>query len=102
MSDSIGRSDLIKRNDVLGIIEEWYCSTHKITKLNELAEMLKGDSVYKAIYKLSAVDAVAVVRCKDCRYRGDEYECPLLAYAEYTCDDEYCSDGARREEDATD
>ena len=50
----------------------------------------------------NAEDFVEVVRCKDCRYRGDEYECPLLAFAEYTCDDEYCSDGERREDNEID
>lgn len=76
MSDLIGRSDLISRNDALGVIEEWYCSTHKITKLNELAELLRGDAVYKAIYKLSAVDAVAVDKVAQMFYEFTGDDCP--------------------------
>lgn len=49
------------------------------------------------------IDAVEVVRCKDCRYRGNGYE----GFGYYVCtelhqlmyEDEYCSRGERREAD---
>lgn len=54
-----------------------------------------------------SVDAVPVVRCKDCRYRGSSYGCPLRTlvhtegrgyhYADMTTDTGYCSYGVRKE-----
>lgn len=42
------------------------------------------------------IDAVEVVRCKDCRHR-DLFSCPL-ADNDFQKDDDYCSWGERREE----
>ena len=42
------------------------------------------------------IDAVSVVRCKDCRHR-DLFSCPL-ADNDFQKDDDYCSWGERREE----
>lgn len=55
------------------------------------------------INKLPAVDAVEVVRCKDCERRGDPGECPMCFleegdFADYTNDDGFCDRGERREE----
>jgi hypothetical protein len=47
---------------------------------------------------LPAVDAVPVVRCKDCKYNGDDEECPLLSMFAYTSHDGFCSYGERKEE----
>lgn len=44
-----------------------------------------------------AIDAVPVVRCKDCRFDGDEDDCPLLSVAAYTNPDDFCSYGERKE-----
>lgn len=53
-----------------------------------------------------AVDAVEVVRCKDCVYwtRVGKHsgKCPfLIGEHQYASDDHYCSCGERREEDGT-
>ena len=45
------------------------------------------------------IDAVEVVRCKDCKYYGDEHFCPLRSLADYTDPNDYCSMGERREDD---
>lgn len=46
------------------------------------------------------VDAVEVVRCKDCQFRDDPYDMGGLRYClrikHYTWDDNYCSFGAKR------
>lgn len=53
------------------------------------------------IKNLPAVDAVEVVRCKDCKYRGDAYECPkhFAHYhgedSDFTVDDGYCELGEK-------
>ena len=48
------------------------------------------------------VDAVEVVRCKDCIRRYDTDECPMCylsggQYVEYTSDDGYCDRGERKD-----
>ena len=48
------------------------------------------------------IDAVPVVRCKDCIRRYDTDECPMCylsggQYVEYTSDDGYCDRGERKE-----
>lgn len=58
-------------------------------------------------HRLPAANAVEVVRCKDCRYRGSSYGCPLRTlvhtegrgyhYADMTTDAGYCSYGMRKE-----
>lgn len=46
------------------------------------------------------VDAVPVVRCESCRFfKGDGLECHWGLYA---YEDDYCSNGERREADETD
>ena len=49
------------------------------------------------------VDAVEVVRCKDCIRRYDTDECPMCflsegQYYEFTRDDGFCDRGERKEE----
>lgn len=48
------------------------------------------------------VDAVEVVRCKDCRFFEDEDEdgdCWCYCHNDITCRDGYCSWGERREDE---
>lgn len=42
-----------------------------------------------------AVDAVEVVRCKDCKYQDDNTSCPMLNAVAYTKDDDFCCAGRR-------
>lgn len=93
-------SDLIKRDDALRSLEEWYARICKPETLQGLADILAGYSAYKDIAKIPAVDAVAVVRCKDCNsYNGHRY-CTYLD--ETVLDDDFCSFGERREDNEVD
>ena len=61
------------------------------------------DKAMGAVDRLPAVDAVEVVRCRDCVRRNDPSECPMCFLSEgdwddYTNDDGYCERGERREE----
>lgn len=80
-------SDLISREALFDAMreEEWQ-SWHPL------------DEVDAVIAKAPAVDAVPVVRCKDCiyRYRGSRAKCTGRR------PDEFCSDGERRFKDAVD
>jgi hypothetical protein len=69
------------------------------------------------IQKAPAVDAVEVVRCKDCKHRGDDLCCPMCFEEEYeidegdgyfdtdyithdrTVDDGFCDRGERRNDE---
>lgn len=56
------------------------------------------------------LDAVEVVRCKDCRHRGSPYKCPMRklvmpvegpgAFEDCTTDDGYCHLGEPKEVEA--
>ncbi len=41
------------------------------------------------------IDAVPVVRCKDCKKFGNDEECPMLSMQAYTEADDFCSIGER-------
>ena len=54
------------------------------------------------IEEMPTIDAVTVVRCKDCIRRYDTDECPMCfliegKYCEYTNENGYCDRGERKE-----
>ena len=59
------------------------------------------------IEEMSTIDAVTVVRCKDCIRRYDTDECPMCylsegKYYEYTNENGFCDRGERKEGDGND
>lgn len=62
-------------------------------------------NVYKIIDDCPAIDAVPVVRCKDCIYyeKGIDYppycNCPSGGISDYPQEDDFCSHGERGEEE---
>ena len=88
-------SDLIDREKLLNSVEafcEW-CDNHDFCPTCETNDCIQE------IKNAPTVDAVTVVRCKDCRYctdckYGDAYcMMNMIWYKE----DHYCSDGIRKE-----
>ena len=79
----------------------------KLISSQWLINDLLNKSFYPAIVKSSiesapAVDAVKVVRCKDCIRRYDSDECPMCyvsggQYYEYTSGNGYCDRGERKD-----
>lgn len=53
-----------------------------------------GD-VFKAIHNAPTIDAVPVVRCKDCVYRYKGYICGISG--DFTGDNEFCCKGKRED-----
>jgi hypothetical protein len=49
-------------------------------------------SIKDVVKTMPTIDAVEVVRCKDCKYWDDEDRCKLA----WTMPDEYCSRGERK------
>ena len=60
------------------------------------------DIAWNKIDQAPTIDAVPVVRCKDCIRRYDTDECPMCFliegnYCEYTNENGYCDRGERKE-----
>lgn len=85
--------DLISRSLLLKEAEDWLCDSTDLRCFTNLIEIIP------------AVDAVEVVRCKDCMfyqpYEGEEHkgDCEELVGLE-SCvyEDDFCSYGCRMEE----
>lgn len=77
-------SDLISRKELLESIE----------KVSVKGNVLDDDWVYRFVQEFPSIDAVPVVRCKNCKY----YKENTLACSRYGLeDDDYCSWAERRE-----
>lgn len=107
-------NDLISRSKAKEEIMAWAIRIMDIKNLSTEDTMIVLDT-------LPAVDAVEVVRCKDCKYQRktwhkdrrmkdsgywiywcDRNEDPFVSHAVSGRDDEFCSYGERRNGDATD
>lgn len=60
------------------------------------------DIAWNKIEQAPTIDAVPVVRCKDCIRRYDTDECPMCflsegKYYDYTNENEFCDRGERKE-----
>lgn len=77
------------------------------------AGMVSGKLVLRVVNDMPVVDAVPVVRCKDCWKRGNEMRCPMCHEDEYyeedygtgyvtrdyTEDDGFCHKGEKEKDD---
>ena len=79
----------------------------RLIDANALIKEANADGAYgyvdaKQIADAPTVDAVPVVRCKDCIRRYDTDECPMCflsegQYYEFTRDDGFCDRGERKD-----
>ena len=73
-----------------------------ISKREALKALSWDTEAYMAINMMPTVDAVPVVRCKNCKHRYHSVECPCQSYDHFyswmPADDWYCKKGERREE----
>lgn len=98
MNDLISRSALLQEvrrcKEAVGA-----CANHDY--MVGYASALSG--VEGQIADAPAVDAVEVVRCKDCRHRWDEMRCPMydmsgcFAPLDMSTDEGFCNYGAKRD-----
>lgn len=62
-----------------------------------------GDEIKKlaenAINEAIKNKFVPVVRCADCKHRGNDFECPLAPIGLGVPDDFFCADGERRNDE---
>lgn len=78
---------------------------HHVHDGEELEPMLYYDDAIQVVNDASTVNAVSVVRCKNCRFccsvlRADVMMCYL--WMGWITPDDYCSKGERRDEHETD
>lgn len=72
---------------------------------HSLIESVLAAGVYAGIDDAPTIDAVPVVRCRECKHRGSPYACPMRklvipvegpgAYEDCTEDEGYCHKGER-------
>ena len=98
------RQDLINRQDLIKAVESKHFAISDNTHPYE-AIRSQGKYFREVVDNAPQVDAVEVVRCKDCRFRkstfnGDGYFCSVWDtddYEEaYVKDNDFCSYGERR------
>lgn len=93
-------NDLISRAAAIAQIKENYCDWCDHTDLCKSCET--HDCIASIEQHVPAVDAVPVVRCKDCHYWHQELDevhhwyC-TYGWAHQTTPDHYCADGKRRD-----
>lgn len=56
-----------------------------------------NDALMYGVADAPTVDAVEVVRCKDCKYADENAMCRYVSW--YNTKDDFCSRGERREDD---
>lgn len=89
------KNDLISRSALLGNGLKVRCGLND----NGLIFVPMAD-VRKSIEEATAVDAVAVVRCKDCKHYHDfetHFDCNHVCGMDYVQPTDFCSYGERRE-----
>lgn len=77
-----------------------YDKSNELTQVSAIREYIKRQKAF--LDKFPTIDAVTVVRCKDCIRRYDTDECPMCfliegKYYEYTNENGYCDRGERKE-----
>lgn len=87
-------NDLISRQELLESIE----------KVSVKGNVIDDDWVYRFVQEFPSIDAVQVVRCKDCKYGEvddpdfpDQYYCHSTGFT-WNEGDFFCADGERKEE----
>ena len=67
-----------------------------LTKYYHHKTDVQHDALKEALGKVPTVDAVEVVRCKDCKYADEDGLCGNVVW--YNKEDDFCSMGERRED----
>lgn len=111
--DLISRKALVK--NLLQVRQEY--KDKDINNNNRFCATMRGGlrKALREVEKAPAVDAVEIVRCKDCVYRGNASKCPMC-FSEYfdsfetdygmdctvtdnTTDDGFCHKGAKMDKE---
>ena len=91
---------LIDSENLLARIDKCYQESAK-TGLG-LEPVMAMRDIKALIFRMPEVDAVPVIRCKDCKWYDTEYHCKLNGYGCGRSPDWFCADGKKEEEDTED
>lgn len=100
MKDLISRSALIEKiesTDWYHISESGNLAKGANSKLH--TPLFKADDIFTALENAPAVDAVEVVRCKDCKHYHDfetHFDCNHICGMDYVQPNDFCSYGEKR------
>lgn len=75
----------------------------RFVDVNELMKLIPSEEMVSklAVANAPTIDAIEVVRCKDCKYYDDECPYPVCNYHEDNVKEtDFCSRGERREDEA--
>lgn len=86
-----GRRDMARLIDAEHLTK-WILSWWEQT--SPTSEYLKGADILAQIDRELTIDAVSVVRCKDCKWRNTK-RCIINFFAEDLTDDKFCAWGER-------
>lgn len=91
--------ELIERDEALRVIGEYDYSGFALWQVKKITDGCKA-----AVAALPIVDAVPVVRCKDCKYWQDNNGGYPHGECKWSCEetpdsDDFCSWGERKEEE---
>ena len=103
-------SDLIERQAAIDAIEEvdWYHQNKNKDMVSganssEHQAWYRAEDIYQALERQPTVDAVEVVRCKDCKYYDGECPYPVCNYHEGNVNEtDFCAWGERKENEQSD
>ena len=84
--------DLISRQAAINELS--YCQTYLFDTRDHDKKISLEDAEY-TIERLPSVDAVEVVRCKNCKHLFEDNGCPLR-YFKTHLEDDFCSYGERK------
>lgn len=98
---------LIDANALLEEIEDWHDGLGGTMNPADWGIQNVLQSVMDYIIEAEDIDAIPVVRCKDCKNRGTPYNCPMRklvmpwqgagSYEDCTEDDGYCHMGVKKD-----
>ena len=100
----MNNQDIISRSALIAEFERIYTEHYKCTVYQFIHDIFKA--MFRRLKNAPAVDAVEVVRCKDCKHRRNDEDYASGHYCVkrpsnggYFCEDnDFCSYGERRSE----
>ena len=77
-----------------------YDKSNELTQVSAIREYIERQKAF--LDKFPTIDAVPVVRCRECKYRfknngHDKSGCPIIDANIWMDDDDFCSHGERKE-----
>ena len=91
-------NDLIRRGDAFTLFQKQYIDTQEGTDHVAIRINIGITKCIHAMQDIPAVDAVEVVRCRECRLHGICSTEDVFRFADLSEENRYCGAGKRRED----